>query len=363
MISRMSSTAAPYKIWIVSDGNPGHYNQSAAIAELVAERNSAVIEWVEARLKVRGFLRPMLAAVLNIANVRFPDALIKRLYHLPGGLPQGSPDLIVSSGGKTAFLNVLLARGTASKNIFIGIPPGIRCDNFTRVLLLEKLERCANSLLLDAIPTRVTPEKTALLGAEFRAQHGLGGARCWSMLIGGGSRSHRYIDEDWEQLALAMNALAKKYSIKWLVTTSRRSGPACEAVLSKTLNPESVAEAAYWGVEPRKVVLAYLGASDVVFSTQDSLTMITETMASGKPAYAVYPRHVSLAHDSARFYKNYLERNVELGRLRVVPITELALHDVAQDVARNFNPIKVPLMTKVAEELFSLLEIDGRRSD
>lgn len=352
----MSQTTAQYRIWIISDGNPGHFNQSLAISELVSERRSVVTEWIDARLKVRGFLRPLLAALLNVGKLRFPEAAIKLLYALPDQMPEGTPNLIISSGGKTAFLNVILARRTASKNLFIGTPPGITCENFTSLLMLENDPRCANWLLLDSIPTRVTPEKTAALGRQFKEQCKLEGAQLWCMLIGGASRSHRYTAEDWRQLALAMNALAEKHDIKWLVTTSRRTGRACEEVLSKTLKPEIVAEAAYWGIEPRKVVLAYLGASDVVFSTQDSLTMITEAMASGKPAYAVYPKTVHLAHDSARFYKNYLERNIELGRLRVAPISELTLIDVQYDLASHFSPTKVPLTAKIAVALHSLLE-------
>lgn len=355
----MSATRLGYRIWIISEGNPGHYNQSAAIAEVLAADSGGTTEWIDARLKVRGFLRPVLAWLLNAWRGRMPASIARCTHRWQGSLPTGAPDLIISSGGKSAFLNVMLARAMGAKNVFIGPPPGLAYSNFTVLLTLEDDARCDNCLVMDALPTRVTPELAAAEGRRFIAQTHLEGQRLWCMLIGGSSRSHHYTVEDWRELAHAMDILAERHQIKWLVTTSRRTGAECEAIMRAMLRPERVAEAAYWGVEPRKVVLKYLGASEVVFCTQDSLTMITEAMASGKPTYAIYPRMASLAHDSARFYKSYLKRNTVLGRLRTVPIIELEKIDVRMDQSQHFRPAITPLIDSVASALRVFLESRG----
>ncbi len=351
----MGTTVDNYRIWIISEGNSGHYNQSAAIAEVIAASRGGATEWIEARLKLRGFLRPLLAWLLNAWRGRMPDALMRLTYRLHEALPAGAPDLIISSGGKSAFLNVMLARATGARNLFIGPPPGLACRNFTAVLTLEEDARCGNCLVMDALPTRVTPERATEQGRQFIEENHLAGQRLWCMLIGGSSRSHRYTAADWRQLAQAMDALAERHRIKWLVTTSRRTGSECETMLRATLRPERIADAVYWGEAPRKVVLKYLGASEVVFCTQDSLTMITEAMASGKPVYAVHPRTVSLAHESARFYRQYLARNIELGRLRAVPMDGLAQVDVEHDMTHHFKPTREPLTTPIAAALLPVL--------
>jgi mitochondrial fission protein ELM1 len=351
----MSADGMTRRVWLISDGNPGHYNQSAAITDLLAEHHDISVTWVESRLTLRGFLRPLLAWLLNVSRSALPDALVRRCYKLPGGLPDETPDLIVSSGGKTAFLNVSLARKTGAKNVFIGTPPRIHHAGFTQVLVLEKDTDCGNCLLMETIPTRVTPVKSDAAGREYRRQHGLADQRLWCMLIGGASRSHRFTADDWERLAQAMNALAARNGIKWLITTSRRTGLECETILARDLDPAYVADAAYWGSEPRKVVLPFLGAAEVAFSTQDSVTMITEAMASGKPAYAVYPQTVRLEHESARFFRDYLKRNTALGRLRTVPIPGLGELDVDQDMARHFVRMREPLTAGLSLALRDLL--------
>lgn len=351
----MNTPDTDCKIWIVSEGNPGHYNQSAAIAEALAQQHHGSVEWIEARLRVRGFLRPLLAWVLNAFRRRLPAALLRLTHDLHAPLPAGVPDVIVSSGGKSAFLNVMLARATGAKNFFIGPPPRLACRNFTAVLTLECEARCANCLRIDALPTRVTPALAAGQGARLVAERRLAGRRLWCMLIGGSSRSHTYRVDDWRHLAQAMNALAETHGIQWLVTTSRRTGAECEAILRAELRAECIADAAWWGEEPRKVVMGYLGAAELVFCTQDSLTMITEGMASGRPVYAVYPGDVSLAHDSARFFRDYLRRNIELGRLKAVPIAALAGIDPQADIGHHFVPLGEPLTQAAVDGVSALL--------
>ena len=59
----MPPTSDNKRVWIISDGNPGHFNQSLAIADVLGDYAVVVTEMIEARLKLRGFLRPLLAVL------------------------------------------------------------------------------------------------------------------------------------------------------------------------------------------------------------------------------------------------------------------------------------------------------------
>ncbi|ACL71573.1 nucleoside-diphosphate-sugar epimerase-like protein [Thioalkalivibrio sulfidiphilus HL-EbGr7] len=349
------SERPPLHLWILSDGNPGHYNQSAAIADRLSLTHEVTFDWIDAKLNLRGVLRPLLATALNVFKGKLTPAFIEKIYTIPEGIPEKRPDLIVSSGGKTAFLNIMLGRLTHAKTLFIGTPPGINCRQFTRLFVLEHLPRCPDSLLLDIIPTRITPQKIEEAGLQYLSERGIRGQRLWCMLIGGSSRSHHYSDKDWLELAQGMNSLAEKYGIKWLVTTSRRTDPAAERILSGNLQPRHVQDAAYWGIEPRKVVSAFLGASEVVFSTQDSLTMLTEAMMSGKPAWAIYPRDVRLEHKSASFYREYLRRNINLGRLLAIEIHQLPTINPEGRIKKFREGADKGLMEDIDTELSKLI--------
>jgi mitochondrial fission protein ELM1 len=349
------SERPPLHLWILSDGNPGHYNQSAAIADRLSLTHEVSFDWIDAKLNLRGVLRPLLAAGLNIYKGRLSPALIEKIYTIPEGIPAKQPDLIVSSGGKTAFLNIMLGRLTHAKTLFIGTPPGIDCRQFTRLFVLEHLPRCPESLLLDIIPTRITPQKIEEAGQDYLSERDIHGQRLWCMLIGGSSRSHHYSDKDWRELAQGMNILAQRHGIKWLVTTSRRTDRAAERILSENLQPRYVEDAAYWGIEPRKVVSAFLGASEAIFCTQDSLTMLTEAMMSGKPTYAVYPRHVSLDHKSAAFYRDYLARNIKLGRLKCTAISGLLQTDAVKDSTTHLSTSTSSLTQEIDDTLHVLV--------
>jgi len=85
-------------------------------------------------------------------------------------------------------------------------------------------KEAANDLRMDVIPTKITPEIVHQAAADWENRPT---GRLWTMLIGGRSRSHDFQNADWEKLAEGMTALAETEGIRWLVTTSRRTGIRC----------------------------------------------------------------------------------------------------------------------------------------
>lgn len=340
----MNSRARP-AIWLISDGNPGHYNQSLAVAEALQRVGYGDIIWVQARQRIRGFVRPLVASLIQATRGGLPAWLEGALYDFPEGRPRGQPGLIISSGGKTAFLNVLLARRLSCPNVFIGPPPELSTDHFRAVLHAEEDVHGDNRITMDYLPTRLDPAKATRAGAEFIASHGLAGRRLACMLLGGDSRSHHYSTAEWEALARGMNTLAEQYDLAWLVTSSRRTGTEAEAILKRALDPRHIAEATWWGSAPRPVVIPYLGAADVVFCTQDSLTMLSEAIASGRPVFALYPEALRQDAFESSFNKRFLESNTTSARLVRTPVMDLESCNLAPDVlARTFRLVRGDIM-------------------
>ncbi len=331
-------------VWIVSDGNPGHYNQSRAVAEAVRDARGWTVEWVTVRPRYRGFLRPLVYFMVNAFADRLGLGMARRLFAIDA-LPASRPSMVISSGGTTAVFNVLVASEFGCPNFFLGRPP-LRFDRFSRILLSEEAGDELNAVRLPFLPTPVTPERAEEAGAALRQEIGADDAPLWTMLIGGSSRSHRFEEGDWRALAAGMNRLSARYGGCWLITTSRRTGETAETILRRELDPASIADATWWQEHPRPVVPAYLGASDVAFCTQDSLTMLTDAMASARPVFALSPKHVTFGEGGGMF-EAYLHRHEAENRIRRLLIVELG--HVAPVSPPGFTPVRESIRNRIYE--------------
>lgn len=102
------------------------------------------------------------------------------------------------------------------------------------------------------------------------------------VLIGGTSAAYRLGNEQIVQLATQLKALARGAQVRLLVTPSRRTGKHNLAVLREAL---SDAPAFVWNEEGANPYFGILGLSDALVVTADSVNMITEACATGKPVY------------------------------------------------------------------------------
>lgn len=306
-------------VWILSDGKPGHFNQSRGVLKALEKIYPVQSHWVDVRLPF-GASRTVLRLLLNRTRRALPLAFASIFYQV-SRLPAGRPDVIISTGGKTSFLNAWLARHYQCPNVFVGSLRGLSDRVFSLVLTLQNLPQASRCITVDLPPTAIDPHEVQQAGDAYRAERGLRQQDLWTMVIGGGGAGYTFHEQDWRMLGQAMEALAKYNGIRWLVTTSRRTGEEAERLLRASLPRQVLADAVWYGAEPRSVMLAFLGAGSLVFCTEDSMSMITEAIASARPVFTVYPEH---GVPEPR-YLQALEKFMGNGWLLRVPIR--SLHD------------------------------------
>jgi hypothetical protein len=282
---------------MIDEGAPGHRAQSEGV--VVAMRRlgwTPEVVIVPAADRLPGIWRA--PARLLVDRLRPVEAarIARRMstFEMPEPV---RPDLIISSGGKSAFASVALARRTGSPNLFVGDPRPYPPRWFSAVLAPNGIAGATNVRMIGAPPTLMTPERCA--EAAARRWPEAAPARVWALLVGGASRSHRFDDADYAALAEGANALARRHGIRWVVSTSRRSGTAADSILAERLAPEAVVETTLFSRCPKPVTATYLGAAERVFVTQDSLTMLSEAIASDRPVVALAPADVRLARRSS----------------------------------------------------------------
>ncbi len=290
------------QIWVVSDGIPGHFNQSRGVVTVLQRHYDCEVHWVEMILR-SGIFRRLLRALLNATRTPLPASWLKCFYRFDA-LPEGRPDLLVAAGGKASFALAWLARALAVPSVFSGSLRGLQARHFGLILSIEPRHAGPNTLIVDVAPMPVDLDAQRQAGAALRAQLGLGAQPLWLLLIGGDGAGFHFAAEDWHRLAAEATELARSQGLRWLVSTSRRTGAEAEAVLREQLPAELVADAVWWDSEPRRVLQSYLGAADVVCCTADSLSMLTEAVVSGKPVIAWAPRQARPDED----YRAALQR-------------------------------------------------------
>lgn len=307
------------KIWLLDEGTPGHTVQTEGIGRILRERDGAGLFWIRCRLELAGWKRPLARLAVSRAAPGIGLSYVRKLY--PGlELPENcAPDLVVSSCGKSAYLNRLLGRAFGARCVFIGERKPFPASWFDLIITPVE-EGLPNELLIPVIETGWTAgDAAAAMKDHWRGDIPCG---CWTLLIGGESRSHRFTQADWECLADGVNAISERNGVRWLISTSRRTGAAVESFLRHRIRPECIAEAVWWGEQPKKVVGAFLAAGERIFVTQDSLTMMSEALAVGKRTELLRPAVCDMPEES--FNGAYVARLMAADLIGRIDLCDLA---------------------------------------
>jgi mitochondrial fission protein ELM1 len=332
------------RILVVSDGLPGHYKKTNAVAQMVQKRFAADVQWLNVKLRFGGY-RTLMRFMLNHTH-RVPDARwLNLFYEIPDGIPS-SPDMIISSGGKTSFMSAWLGAHFGCPCMFIGQVRGIEKRYFTRIVA-SNYDYQADGKHIRSVPaTEIDPDVAEEAAEQYLATTGLPVAPRWTLVIGGDGGGYEYSESDWRQLRDTACRIAAQHQIRWLVTTSRRTPPVAEELF---LSPEMRAcsdDILIYNRDKRVVYNAFLGLADVIVCLEDSGKMLTESVASGKPVLSVRP---PIAKANERSWA-LIHRFETAGYISRMTLDELGCESVTDFVANHKGPAE-PLMKRVREEV------------
>ncbi|WP_343807134.1 mitochondrial fission ELM1 family protein [Marinobacterium maritimum] len=236
----MSGSDNSKQIWIVSDGKPGHLNQSRGLVEAIARRRDVAISEQPPMGKLQA-LRLCFSA----------------------GLPrvEDKPALIVGAGHAT-HLTLLALRRFYQAPVVVLMKPSISTGFFDLCLMPEH----------DQPPHR--PNIITTRGALNRMQPGEKTANSGVILIGGPSKHF-----DWDETAVLaqVESLLAAERRDWLIGSSRRTPVSTEQALASLAGARFV-PATETGPDwlPQQ-----LACAEVCWVTQDSASMVYEALTAG----------------------------------------------------------------------------------
>lgn len=319
-------------VWVLTDGAPGHLSQSRGIVDALALRVDVQVTMVDLRVRSTGWKR---VGRLLLPWIRHALPWLSRIYGV--SLPVGTPSLIVSSGGNTLLANALMALETGAVNVYSGTLKGHAAAAYRCIFTVTPLGVANNHVLpLPPVP-----------GELARPLPVAGGEKCIAVLVGGNGAGYTFTPADWKQFALSLVSLADRHEARLLVTTSRRTGVEAESVLREHLPPALLADAVWWSDAPRKVVRDFLAASCGVVVTEDSLTMVAESIYSGRPVIAVSPTMKSPNANDAAALAAYAERGL---------LARIDMECLGHATLRTSRPDLPDVPGEIADVLLSLLQ-------
>ena len=258
-------------VWVLHDGKAGMASQSLGLAEATG------FPFVEKALTIHwpwGWLPPQLwAAPLGAVS----DA--------GRWLAPPWPDLVIACGRNAAMPALAIRRASGGRTIAAQVQdPRVGRREFDLMVVPEHDRlRGANVMTSKGALNRVTNERLAAERRRFPELAALP-RPVLGVLIGGSNRAYSLTSSQLAEVADAIANAIRESGGSVVVTPSRRTGDAGGALLRRRL---AGLPAAIWDMTGDNPYYAYLASADAFLVTADSVSMVSEAAATGKPVHII----------------------------------------------------------------------------
>ncbi|MDX2113764.1 MAG: mitochondrial fission ELM1 family protein [Alphaproteobacteria bacterium] len=317
------------RCWLLTDGSAGMLAQARALAEALGLSYEAKkitlsrwFSWQPNAFYAIGFKHLILDYALDKKN---SDSL-----ELPW------PEIVISCGRRAALIAMGMRWATMQPHnneqakddkqeafsssvirhpstFFIHIQdPQCRPENFDLVIAMEhdKLQG-ANVISVQRALHSITPEKLAAAREQLNGRFSTYTPPKVAVLLGGSTNKYRLKPQAMKQIISKLEQLLARTSCSLLITPSRRTGEDNVALLESRFRGHPRVYL-YDGKEENPY-LSLLAHADYIITTNDSVNMMSEALATKKPLY-ILPLPGHRATKPARF----AERLIQEGAARLL---------------------------------------------
>ena len=259
------------RCWIITEGMKGTENQCLALAEAAG---------LKPEIKVVRLKQPWKTITPWIP-----------FFNANGFAPGSSeftapwPDLIIASGRKAIAPALWIKKQSAGRTKLVIVQsPVIKNKNFDLVIAPRHDRYTGKNVLpITGALSLITPEKIAsakIIWASTLEQ--LPSPRI-AVLIGGNSRTHKLSKTIVNRLIAQLKQLqAQNYGL--MVTASRRTP---EKFMTQMRNELSGTGIHFWDGTGDNPYTGYLAWADAILVTEDSVSMASEALSTGKSLYII----------------------------------------------------------------------------
>jgi hypothetical protein len=358
---RNSTPYSGTKALILSDGKPGHVNQSRAFCALLG------IPAHEVRIDYLSKLREgLLRARINFTQ-RLPVGIPQMLAMMSNFVTEPSikslqavlidkPAAVVSAGSFVSAANYVVSKTVGAKSVVLMRPSAIPLDIFDLIVLPEHDRRpgLPGNVVFTPVALSYFDEnrrnaadeiierrfgKTALYGNPL------------ALVIGGISPYFSMSKETIVEVTRSCWAWATRSKRGMMVTTSRRTPQEVEDALAEEFSGGGFDNIHFvWGrKDPFNPLPALLPRACAVVVTEDSISMISEAILQGHRPIVVRLSQKRQSRKLARFQSHLAQAGFArwVDGTKVTEILNADAEDLAREPAVNLDKIKAEIERKL----------------
>lgn len=313
------------KIWVLVDSRIGNANQALALASKLNK------DYQIKTITYNQFAK-FPNALLAFKPIHITRSILKNL------VAEELPDIIISSGRRTAPLAVYLKKISKNKAKLVQIMrPNLNPKNFD-LIILPQHDNYQNKL----------PNVVRILGALNNVQDRMNEAQMLlynyypdlksfiAVLIGGSNKKAAFTAQNGKSLIDSLKILYEHHSLPLFITFSRRTPKQIKTMFKEEFlwphiiyDPEENLPNPYPGI---------IGKADYIITTADSISMCSEAASTGNPIYVFCPDNFNLTK-----HKFFIQQLADLEIVRRLENNTNFL------VKYNYEPLRE--VDKVAKEV------------
>ena len=274
-------------ILIISDGKPGHQNQSLGIAERLPAAKALLFK----HGLTEGLGEGLIRWGIGRARGKVSPALARtRLDEIVGGdkfveIEKFAPKLIISTGTTSATVNLLFKAIFNIPSVCIMRPSLIPLSSFDLVILPahDLAPDAPNIVRLVITPNRASPEMAKAEAEKFAQRTGLKpDGKYLGIIIGGKAKGMPFDNDACLDMLDSCYKWADENDIILLLSTSRRTGSALESAIEERWGADThTGYLLLAGRDRENPTYAFHGLAGRALITADSVSMVSEAIYAG----------------------------------------------------------------------------------
>lgn len=256
--------------WALTEGFPGMENQCVGLAEAVG-----------LRCETKRVRRPRMP-VKYLPPSLWSNPLSSAIEGIVLAPPW--PDVLISSGRGSVAAALAIRHASGGKAFTVHIQtPYVAPSRFDLVVIPQHDSlRGDNVLVTRTALHRVTKERLLEAARHFNNRLSYLPRPLIAVLVGGSNRHQKYSSEIILRMTNQLLVAARESGGGLAVTTSRRTGEENEKILRERLRAVPLF---FWDGMGENPYLGLLALADAIVVTSDSVSMVSEACATGKPVH------------------------------------------------------------------------------
>ncbi|MBI4352368.1 MAG: mitochondrial fission ELM1 family protein [Candidatus Omnitrophica bacterium] len=310
-------------VLILSDGKNGHLHQSLAAFRALEElrcsqgfeKHHTHLKIVPIRFKTKAgkFLMRSLFWMTR-GHVPFKEQVLKSVLEEASfrELAAAYADVVLSCGSSLLAAHLYAKEENAAKSIVLMKPGSLSCGRFEAVVVPwhDRMRQKKNVFVTRGALSFVDQKEIQEQACRWSSRMALSShSRKIGLLIGGETRKTQWNKTIFGEWVKKWIHSARHAETFFLVTSSRRTPVWAEELLKQTFQGKAYCPFLVIANEKNLpgAVPAILGLSDILIVSGESLSMVSEAIASGKPVFVFTPT----SHKMKPKYRRFLNRMTE----------------------------------------------------